>query len=494
VFSLRIPKCKISSSKFCQTIARLGMFFLGAILLSVFSFFQKRLLGIEITLDIRAFTMPVLIGGACGLLISNFLIRLSIANFKLSQSQSHLQDFMDNASDLIQSISPEGKILYTNRTWQETLGYNPEELATLNIFDIIAPESRPHCQTELQAVLGGKTTHASFALIAKKGNRVYVDGMINCKFENGKPVSTRGVLRNVTQSREAGEKLRLAAKVYEHVNDGIFVTDQTGKFLTTNQAFTSITGYCQDEMIGKRPNTFILAEDNQQQFIQELHGALWAMRNWQGEFIARRKNRNRFSAFMKITTVKGDDGNPLNYIGVLTDITSRKETEERLRHLATHDILTNLPNRMLFVDRLQRAVWYAEQTGKKLAVLYIDLDGFKEINDTYGHGQGDAFLKVIAQRLLETVSGNTIARFGGDEFSILLEQIDSESDAFRMARKILKVLAIPVQVEKNELSATASIGISIFPNCPNPNSLLSKADTAMYKAKSKGKNTVAFLS
>jgi len=469
------------------------MFFLGVILLGVFSILQKRLLGIETSLDFQTYMMPVIIGGACSLIISNILVRLKIANYKLSRSQEHLQDFMDNASDLIQSISPEGKILYTNRAWQETLGYRPNELSTLNIFDIITPEYRSHCQSELQAVLDGNIIHASFALIAKNGNRVFVDGMINCRFENGKPVSTRGVLRNVTQSREAEEKLRLAAKVYENINDGIFVTDNNGKFIITNQAFTSITGYGQAEMLGKMPNTFI-SEENQLQSIKELHSALRALCNWQGELEVRHKNQNRFPAFIKVTTVKDAEGHASNYIGVLTDITTRKETEERLRHLATHDMLTNLPNRMLFVDRLQMAVWHAEQTGTKFAVLYIDLDGFKDINDTYGHGPGDAYLKTIAQRLVETIGSNIVARFGGDEFAILLEKIESEKDAIKMARKILKVLAIPVQVEKNELSATASIGISIFPNCPNPNSLLSKADTAMYKAKSQGKNTVAFLS
>jgi diguanylate cyclase (GGDEF)-like protein/PAS domain S-box-containing protein len=347
-------------------------------------------------------------------------------------------------------------------------------MATLNIFDMITLEDRPHCQSELEAVLRGKTTHASFALVAKNGNRVYVDGMINCRFENRKPVSTRGILRNVTQSREVEEKLRLAAKVYEHVNDGIFVTDQYGKFITTNRAFSSITGYPHDEIIGQMPYILIRAEDNQQRSLNELHDALRKSSNWQGELEIRHKNQNRFPAILKVTSVMGDEGCASNYVGVLTDISSRKETEERLRHLATHDILTNLPNRMLFMDRLQMAVWHAEQTGTKLAVLYIDLDGFKEINDTYGHGPGDIYLKATAQRLVETLGDSIVARFGGDEFAILLEQIGSEKEALQMARRILKELSIPVLIENNEFCTTASIGISIFPNCPNPNCLLSK--------------------
>ncbi len=491
---MQIPKCNIPTSKLCQLFARGGTFILGALILSFFSIFQKRLLGIPTNLDIRTNIMPVLIGGVGGLVISNFFIRLKLANYELSQSQAHLQDFMDNASDLIQSISPEGKILYTNRTWRETLGYTTEELASLNIFDIIADEYRPHCQAEMQAVLDGKTTQTSFALLAKNGNQVYVDGMINCRFENGVPVSTRGVLRNVTQSREVEEKLRLAAKVYENINDGIFVTDQYGKLILTNQAFTSITGFPQEEVLGKLPCAIVHVEDNQKQSIEDLHEAIGNLSNWQGELEARHKNQNRFPAFIKVSSVRDDTGYASNFIGVLTDITSRKETEARLRHLATHDILTNLPNRTLFVDRLQMAVWYAEQTGTKLAILYVDLDGFKEINDTYGHGHGDAYLKAVSQRLLESCGCNTIARFGGDEFAVLLEKIGSEKDAFKVARNILENIAIPVYIEANELTTTASIGISVFPNCPNPNSLLSKADTAMYKAKAMGKNAVAFLS
>jgi diguanylate cyclase (GGDEF)-like protein len=174
---------------------------------------------------------------------------------------------------------------------------------------------------------------------------------------------------------------------------------------------------------------------------------------------------------------------------LITDITARKETEERLHYLATHDLLTNLPNRTLFIDRLQDAIWNAEQKEMMVAILFMDLDGFKAINDMYGHAFGDEYLSILAKRLKNILAeSDTIARLGGDEFAILLRDINAQEDTVCVAERILKMLSKPIVIKGQELQTSASIGISIYPDHSTEHDLLTSADLAMYKAKSNGKN------
>lgn len=488
-------KCFSSHPHCVKFLTATSAFLIGALLLSLFSLIQKSILGIPLDSRLQSFIIPIFFGGMSGLIIGVILLKLQSTNSQLNESQDFLQDFLDNASELIQSVRPDGKIFYTNQVWQQTLGYTPTEIEMINIFDIIAEEDRDHCQKTLQEVLNGKTAHVRFSLIAKDQALILVDGWINCHFQGGQPVSTRAILRNITREIETERALQLSSQVFEHVNDGIFIANENGVIVAANKAFTNLTLFSVDEMQHHRPNLFINAEDNQTQAVEEIHNTIQLMKNWQGEVWIRRKDQEIFPAALKLTMVKDSSEKIRNFIGVITDITSRRETELRLRHLATHDILTGLPNRLLFVDQLQMAVWRAERDKKNLAIIYLDLDGFKAINDTHGHAVGDSYLKATAKRLQRSAGkDNIVARFGGDEFAVLLGNIDEKDDAVRVAEKVLKVVSSHVSIQKNLLRTTASIGISLYPECKEPDSLLSQADTAMYASKAKGKNAISVYS
>ncbi|MFZ5820081.1 MAG: diguanylate cyclase domain-containing protein [Chloroflexota bacterium] len=400
-----------------------------------------------------------------------------------------MTDFMDNASDLIQSVGLQGELLYTNRTWQETLQYNPEDLQNLNLFDIIAEEDRENCRQQLEMVFEGKTIFVHFAMMTKSGEKVYLEGFTNCRFENGQPVATRSILRNITASQQKEESLRLAAKVFEQANEGIYVANPEGRIITVNEAFTRITGYSQQEVNQQRPTIFVDQESSLKTVVASLHEAILLGKDWQGELPARRKNGATFPALIQIIAVTDQEGAIENYIGFLTDITVRKETDERLQHLATHDILTGLPNRILFIDQLQNALWMAEQSNKMVAVLFLDLDGFKTVNDQLGHQMGDEFLRVIAKRLQASIKdSDSAARMGGDEFALLLQNMTSHEDALHATERLLAMISKPVSLKEHKVQTTASIGISIYPEHGTQESLLARADQAMYLAKSKGKN------
>jgi len=478
-----------SNVKESETLRHLFFGVVGAIILCAFSFVQRALVGASIPLTACTFFIPVLFGGASGLIVSFLFTRLRRANETLEQNWQYLIDFMDNASDLIQSVGPQGELLYTNRTWQEMLHYNQEDLQRLNFFDLIAEEDREHCRQQLKTVFKGKTIFVRFAMMTKSREKVYLEGFTNCRFENGQPVATRSILRNITASQQKEEALQLAAKVFERANDGIFVANPEGKIITVNEAFTRITGFSQQDASQQRPMIFIDQENSQKTVVDALHNAVQLGRDWQGELPARRKNGEKFPALIQIIAVTDQNREIENYIGFLTDISVRKETDERLQHLATHDILTGLPNRILFIDRLQNASWMAERTGKMVAVLFLDLDGFKTVNDQLGHQMGDEFLRIIAKRLQASIKvTDSAARMGGDEFAVLLENITSQEDALLATERLLATIAKPVSLKGKKVQTTASVGISIYPEHGTQESLLANADQAMYLAKSKGKN------
>jgi len=219
-------------AKAVETLSHIFSGVVGAFLLCVFSFVQRDLVGASIPLTVRTFFIPVLFGGMSGLIISFLFTKLQQTNKKLEQDWQHLMDFMDNASDLIQSVGPQGEFLYTNQTWQDTLHYNQEDLQKRNLFDIIAEDDREHCRQQLKTVLEGKTVFVRFAMMTKTGEKVYLEGFTNCRFENGQAVATRSILRNITANKGNEEALRLAARVFERANEGIYVANPEGKIIT----------------------------------------------------------------------------------------------------------------------------------------------------------------------------------------------------------------------------------------------------------------------
>ena len=305
---------------------------------------------------------------------------------------------------------------------------------------------------------------------------------------------TRNFNLLVEKLERANERLQLFVKMFDNSNEAILITDAQQKIIAVNPAFYLITQFSEEEVIGKKPG--ILSSGRQD---AEFYAAMWKSINgtgtWQGEIWNRRKSGEIFPEWLSIGTVKNSQGEVLNYVALFSDISRRKEAEAKVEYLAHYDALTNLPNRALFADRLRHALVTASRTGKKTALLFLDLDRFKSVNDTMGHLAGDLLLQSVADRLRSCVRGSdTICRQGGDEFMILLTEIGGAEDAELVANKIVDAMVEPHQLGNRALNITFSIGISICPDdAKDDETMIKNADDAMHIAKESGRNNYKFF-
>jgi diguanylate cyclase (GGDEF)-like protein/PAS domain S-box-containing protein len=301
--------------------------------------------------------------------------------------------------------------------------------------------------------------------------------------------------QEMKRRRTTEEKLRFSGKVMEASNEGVLITDLKGDIIEVNQAFCDLTGYSREDVIGQNPR-IMKSDRHGPEFFRDLWVSLLEEGQWKGEVWDRKKNGEIHPKLLSISAIRNDQDEITHYAGIFSDITKMKLTEERLERLAHYDPLTELPNRMLFRDRLKLALLKAQRTGMQLAVLFLDLDRFKYINDTMGHPVGDQLLLAVAKRLTSCVrKSDTVARLGGDEFTIILEDFaDMRSLAF-LARKITARLAEPFSLDKTRVFVTASMGVALYPHDgKDVDLLIQNADTAMYQAKEQGKNRCRFFS
>ncbi len=299
---------------------------------------------------------------------------------------------------------------------------------------------------------------------------------------------------NITQRKQAEERLLLAA-VFENTNEAILLLDARGRIVAVNRAFTGITGYSQDEVLLKSPG-ILVSDRRSRAFYRQMWRSLRIAGQWQGEIWGRRKDGESYAVWLGANAVRDDARAISNYVVVFSDITRLKQAEEHLYQLAYRDTLTGLPNRVLFRERLQHVLLQAARSGSRVALMFLDLDRFKLINDTLGHDLGDRLLKQVAARLVASVrESDTVARLGGDEFTVILEQIEQGLDTAVVAQKVVRDLSRPYDVEGHEIYASVSIGISVFPEDADAAPVLLKnADTAMYRAKDHGRARYEFYS
>jgi diguanylate cyclase (GGDEF)-like protein/PAS domain S-box-containing protein len=289
--------------------------------------------------------------------------------------------------------------------------------------------------------------------------------------------------------RYAGDANALAAKVFEFSREGILITDSQMNILSVNQAFTDITGYSAEEMAGKK-SSFLFSYQEDVLSSARIREKLFTEGYWQGEIRGRRKGGERFPEWLTVSTATNEAGKITHYIHLFSDITEKKREDARFEYLAYHDSLTGLPNRVLFNERLSGAIALAQRHNQSIGVLFVDLDGFKQINDMFGHSNGDTLLLQVAQRLTQCVrESDAVARLGGDEFAILLNELSSENSAEGVAQKVLHRLQAPFNLAEQKIGIGASIGIALFPDHgADGATLLEKADSAMYLAKARCRN------
>jgi diguanylate cyclase (GGDEF)-like protein/PAS domain S-box-containing protein len=294
--------------------------------------------------------------------------------------------------------------------------------------------------------------------------------------------------------RIAEEKLRLAERAFQNTAEGITVTDVNGDIVSTNPAFEEITGYSHEEVLGQNPR-ILKSGHHKPSFYREMWNTLISAGHWRGEIWNRRKNGDLFPEWLTISAVKDSNGETTHYVGVFTDISQMKEAQEQINFLAHHDALTQLPNRALFRERFEHALMHARRMKQSIALLFLDLDRFKTVNDTLGHPVGDQVLLEVSKRMTTIIrASDTLARLGGDEFVLLLEEQTNAQHAAVVARKLIDLFSNPMIIGEHELVVTASIGITLYPNDgDDPDLLIRHADRAMYEAKQQGRNTYRFF-
>jgi len=311
---------------------------------------------------------------------------------------------------------------------------------------------------------------------------------------DGKPVLFNSS-RDITERKKNEDKLRLAANVFTHAHEGIMITEADGTILDVNATFSLITGYSRDEVIGHNPRMLSSGCHD-----KDYYAALWhdliGKGYWYGEIWNRHKNGEVYSELQKISSVLDKHGKIQYYVSLFSDITLIKKHEQEMEHIAHYDVLTNLPNRVLLADRLEQAMPQVLRRELQLVVVFLDLDGFKAINDNHGHKAGDQLLMAVALRMKQTLrEGDTLARLGGDEFvAVLTDLVDIEASV-PMLTRLLAAAAQPVHIGDLVLQVSASLGATVYPQVENidADQLLRQADQAMYQAKLAGKNRYHFF-
>lgn len=382
---------------------------------------------------------------------------------------------------------------YASAKIREIYGVAPEDVVedATPAFAALHPEDRDRVHETIRA--SGQSLalwHDEYRVQFPDGRVIWVEGEASPEAMPDGSILWHGYIHDVTSRRRSAEELRLAAEVFAHAGEGILVTDAQGHIVNVNRAFSVITGYAREEVMGQTPR--LLESDRyDDEFYQTVGQALREHDYWHGELWCRRKNGSQFAALLTISAVPDMRGNIEHYAAMFSDITALKENQQQLERVAHYDLLTGLPNRLLLGDRLKHAIRQTRRRGMHLAVVFIDLDGFKEVNDQHGHAVGDKLLSVLSRRMTQVLrEDDTLARLGGDEFVAILLDLPDISVSVPILDRLIEVAAQPVPIGDAQCEVSASIGVSYYPQGEDidADQLLRQADQAMYRAKQAGKN------
>jgi diguanylate cyclase (GGDEF)-like protein/PAS domain S-box-containing protein len=416
----------------------------------------------------------------------------SAAAARLRESEERLWRILEE-SPVGVSVSrrSDGAVVFANARFAEIIGMSREEF--------IGSKAREHYVDEAQR-------QVVLAMLRRDGR--LDDAEVEFRRKNGSPFWSLLTIRStdfdddrvnlawiydITERKAAEQQVLLASKVLDTVTEGVVITDPHNRIIFVNPAFTTITEYTRDEVLGRDPS-FLQSGRHGPDFYGNMWQVLKDTGHWEGEIWNRRKSGAFYAEWVSINALRDAGGAITNFVAVFSDITHRKEDEARIWRQANYDALTGLPNRSLFLDRLDQAVRQSKREKRRFALLFLDLDGFKAVNDTLGHAAGDVLLQETAARLQDCVRAtDTLARLAGDEFVVILDGVHDRGDPAKVARKILGVLAQPYELEAGTASVRASIGVALFPDdAADGPELIRRADAAMYAVKRRGKNDVLF--
>jgi diguanylate cyclase (GGDEF)-like protein/PAS domain S-box-containing protein len=418
----------------------------------------------------------------------------------LAERELELRTIIETEPECVKQLAEDGTLLHMNRAGLDMIEADSlDQVVGQSVLQLVMPECRNAFITLTQDVFAGESGNLVFEIQGLKGGRRWLHTYaVPLRNSQGLITALLGLTRDITVNRQAEVGLRIAATAFES-QEGMFITDAAGIILKVNRAFTEITGYSAEEAIGQ---TASLTKSGRHDaaFYAEMWQSIQHSGAWQGEIWNRRKNGQVFPEWLTITAVKDANGETSHYVSTLTDITARKAAENEIKNLAFYDPLTRLPNRRLLRDRLQQALASSTRSGREGALLFIDLDNFKDLNDTRGHDTGDLLLQQVAQRLSTCIrEGDTVARLGGDEFVVMLEDLSANSreaatQTETVGEKILAALNLSYSLAGHQHRSTPSIGATLFNDHEmSVDDLLKRADLAMYQAKAAGRNTLRFF-
>ena len=447
------------------------------------------------------------------------------------EREHRLRGIMDTVADGIITVTAKGGVLTFNPAAEEIFGYRTTEIVGKNVAALLVARKRGGEIGAIKRYLGAHRKNATTTVRGfdhgrrKDGSDIALDVAINelggdrdrvitvvvrdisdqvsleeelrrkrDELAGRVDERTRALSQEIVERHRAEEELRLAAAVIEATNEAVLITDNNFKVKSVNPAFTEITGYRARDVIGKAP-PFLRALKRDRRAYRGMREALTDHGHWEGEIWNKRKNGEDYAERLAISAIAADDHGARPYAVLIGDITKRKQDEEKIRRQANYDSLTGLPNRTLFLDRLNQSLPMMARENRKLGLMFVDLDGFKLVNDTLGHDVGDMLLQEAAIRLGACIrSGDTIARLGGDEFTVIMPDLSDARNAPMVAQRIIDSLAKPFMLDGQEAFVTGSIGITIYPDDgSDAMDLLRNADAAMYLAKDRGKNNYQFF-
>ena len=408
----------------------------------------------------------------------------------LRQSEKKLRGLFELSPLGIALNDMNGRFIEFNDAFLKITGYNAAELKALDYWQLTPEKYRTAEAAQLQA-------------LAERGHYGPYEKEYMRKDKSPVPVKLVGmavnlaegqdhiwsIVEDITEAKQTQKKLVMAAQVFSEAHEGIAITDPQGTIIDVNPTFCEISGYGRDEIIGHN-SRILQSGKHSHEFYTEMWQTLIEHGHWQGELWNRKKSGEIYAELLTISALRDTDGNVVNYVGLFADITQIKHQQQRLEMMAHYDILTGLPNRVLFGDRFQLAVARSKRNESLLGVCYLDLDGFKPVNDSLGHDAGDRLLIDVAARIKSVLrEEDTLSRLGGDEFALLINDLDSLEQCRQTLDRVLQTIAKPYSIDNQHITIGASIGFTLYPLDPSdPDTLLRHADQAMYQAKSEGRN------